>query len=350
MRILFLVSTLCVSVFFLNACGLIRDRSSEYVSSTETNQIVIPESLSDRNIQSQYPIPAINNKRPLSKDYELPKPPNATAALDDAPYTIDQVNDQLWLRLYLAPGKVWPLLDAFWQAHQIDTVEENISEGYVVTDIIQDGSKLISALPADSQTLVNLNQVYFQAKLAQGIRRNTSEIKLRVIESQASVPDRAWKKKSDNVERDKVVLSLMGEFITSDALQNRYSMLANSIGGESRIQLLQNENAQNYLKMSLSYQRAWNELEKALEAAGIIVSDKNVSEKKFYISYLNESDISQWYLSDDSVAEKKLERNFSLELKVLEDGSIKVEVEQINESLDPSLKNDLLDLVFEHIS
>ena len=142
----------------------------------------------------------------------------------------------------------------------------------------------------------------------------------------------------------------MGDYITSDALQNRYSMLANSIGGESRIQLLQNEVGQNYLLLSLSFQRAWNELEKALQAAKIIVSDKDISAKTFYISYSNESDISQWYLSDDLIAEKRLERNFSLTLKELEDGSIKVEIEQLNESLEPSLKNDLLDLIFEHIS
>ena len=142
----------------------------------------------------------------------------------------------------------------------------------------------------------------------------------------------------------------MGEFITSDALQNRYSMLANTIGGKSRIQLLQNDDGQNYLLMALSPQRAWNELEKALEAAAIIIADKDVSAKTYYISYLNESEISQWYVSEDTISEKKLERNFSIQLKELSNGSIQVDIEQLNETLEPSLKNDLLDLIFEHIS
>ena len=345
MRILLLVS-----VTILSSCGLIQDRSSEYIKATPSTEITIPEGLSDRNIQSQYPIPLINNKRPLATEYELPKPPNATAALDDAPYTIDQVNDQLWLRLYLAPGKVWPLLDAFWQEYQIDTIEENISNGFVVTNILNDTSKLNESLLANSKQNFNLEGAYFQATLAQGIRRNTSEIKVRVIDSLDSQPSKEWQKKPVDIERDKAVLELMGSFITSDALQNRYSMLANTIGGESRIQLLENSNGQNYLLMSLSFQRAWNELEKAIIASKVVLSDKDISAKTYYISYINQSEISQWYFSEDDVSEKKLERNFSLTLKETDKGTITVEIEQLNENLEPTLKNDILDLIFEHIN
>lgn len=341
---------LLLSVWLLSSCGLIQDRSSEYTKVATSPEITIPEGLSDRNIQSQYPIPMINNKRPLSTKYELPKPPNATAVLDEAPYTIEEVNDQLWLRLYLAPGKVWPLLDAFWQEYQIESIGENIASGFVVTDILSDATKLQAALLEKTKASYTLNDVYFQAKLSQGIRRNTSEIKVRVLESLGGVIDKDWHQRSLSTDRDRAVLALMGDFITSDALQNRYSMLANSIGGESRIQLLQNDDGQNYLLMSLTFQRAWNELSKALDAAKVIVSDKDISAKTYYISYLNESDISQWYFSDETISEKRLERNFSLILKELESGSIKVEIQQLNESLEPKLKNDLLDLIFEHIS
>ena len=345
MRILLLV---CLTI--LSSCGLIQDRSSEYTKATTSTEIVIPDGLSDRNIQSQYPIPLINNKRPLVAEYELPKPPNATAALDEAPFTIDEVNDQLWLRLYLAPGKVWPLLDAFWQEYQIETIEENISKGFVVTDIMNNTSKLNESLFTVSKQRFNLDNIYFQASLAQGIRRNTSEIKVRVIDSLGQSPAKKWQKQPVDISRDRAVLELMGNFITSDALQNRYSMLANSIGGESRIQLLQNSFGQNYLSMSLSFQRAWNELEKAFIASEIIISDKDISAKIFYISYINESEISQWYFSNKNISGKKLERNFSLTLKEEKNGTITVEIEQLNESLEPSLKNELLDLIYEHIS
>lgn len=341
---------LLLSIVLLSSCGLIQDRSSEYTKASSSPEITIPDGLSDINIQSQYPIPLISNKRPLAIDYELPKPPNATAVLDEAPYIIDEVNNQLWLRLYLAPGKVWPLLDAFWQEYQIDAISENIASGFVVTDLVGDSSKLQGALLEKTNETYYLNNNYFQASLSQGIRRNTSEIKIRVLDGAAGVIEKNWQKRSVSLQTERAVLSLIGDFITSDAQKNRYSMLANSIGGESRIQLLQNEDGQNFLLMSLSFQRAWNELSKALGSAKVIVSDKDIGAKSYYISYLNESEISQWYFSDDDISEKKLERNFLIRLEELENGSVKVEIEQLNESLDPKLKNDLLDLIFEHIS
>lgn len=341
---------LCLCSLILSSCGIIQDRSSEYIYAPPSSEIVVPEGMSDRSIQSQYPIPEINNKRPLSKEYEIPKPPNATAALDDAPYSIEQVNESLWLRLFLAPGKVWPLLDAFWQEYQIVSIEENIASGFVVTDVLNDASKLSDDISRKTNQNVNLSNIYFQASLAQGIRRNTSEIKVRVLDSINGAIKKDWQKISIDIERDRAVLSLLGDFITSDALQNRYSLLANTIGGESRIQLLQNENGENYLLMALSFQRAWNELSKAFESANVIVSDKDISAKTFYISYLNESEISQWYVSEDATAEKRLERNFSLTLKELDNGSIKVDIKQLNESLEPKIKNELMDLIFEHIS
>jgi uncharacterized lipoprotein len=271
--------------------------------------------------------------------------------LDETPYLVEQLEDQVWLRVFSAPGRVWPLLDAFWREYGINVAQENIASGFVVTNRIENAAKLNQALVEKASKQVVLDNSYFQAQLSQGIRRNTSEIKLRVLSStDGNAPLNDWQQSSQDLERDKAVLDVMGAFITSDAMQNRYSLLANTIGGESRVQLLQNEEGASYLQINLSFQRAWNELGKALNAAGIVVSDKNYSEKKYFISYLNESLITEWYYSDSHINEMRSERNFSLTLQELPGGGIKVTVEQLNDSLDASLKNELLDLLFEHIS
>jgi uncharacterized lipoprotein len=304
--------------------------------------VEIPAGLSEEKIQAHYPIPEVSNKRPLPEKYELPKPPNATAILEEAPYLVERLDDQLWLRVYSAPGKVWPLIDAFWREYGIATASEDITRGYVETKKLQNPERLILAANALSPSAFDLEDSYFQLELAQGIRRNTSEIKLRVIHADAQT--------TSNPDTEKALLSVLGEFITSDAMQNRYSLLANTIGGESRIQLLQGDDGQNYLQMKLSFQRAWSELDKALESAEIIVADKNFSEKKFFISYLNVSRISEWYLSEARINEMKSERNFVLLLEELPEGIINIRVEQLNDNHDAALMNELLDLVFEHIS
>ena len=340
-----------VSVFLLSACGIIQDRSSEYTRATVSKPITIPEQFSDENIQTQYPIPEINNKRPLPQKYELPKPPNATAVLDEAPFQIEQLDEQLWLRIYSSPGKVWPLIDAFWREYGIQTVHEDIANGFLVTNILSDASKLEKELEERQASPLDLSGQYFQAQLSQGIRRNTSEIKLRMLDaSSGKQPAKEWQVNAQSQKSDRAILELMGAFITSDALQNRYSLLANAIGGESKVRLLQGDQGQNYLIINLSFQRAWNELGKALKAAEIVVADMDYSEKKYFISYLNESEFGEWYLSESRINDMKSERNFSLNLEEMPEGGIKVSVEQLNEELDASLKNELLDLVFEHIS
>lgn len=346
MKYLLLFLVLCLS-----ACGVIQDRSTDYLQASSSPIITFPEGLSDENVQVLYPVPDISNKRSLSKKYELPRPPNVTAAFEQAPYLVEELDGQVWLRVYTSPGRVWPMLDAFWRDKGITIAQENIANGYVVTQPLVDSSRLQQALGEKNMATFSLDDLYFQAQLTQGIRRNTSEIKLRVMDSQsenASIDD--WHIDAENIERGKAILTVLGEFISSDAMQNRHSLLANTIGGDSRVQLLQSEAGESYLLINLSFQRAWNELEKAMKAADILVSDKDLSAKKYFISYLNASEIKGWYLSESAIFEKRNERNFSLTLEELPQGGIKVEVEQLNEALAPAVKKDLLDLVYEHIS
>jgi len=352
----FFLISLCL---LLGACGIIKDRSSEYSEAKIGKTLVIPAGYSDNNINSSYPIPVINNKRALDEEFELPKPPNATAALDSGPYVIETVEGQTWLRLFTAPGKVWPLLDFFWTEFGIKVEREVISEGFVATHQIDSNKSddpkassttLSDALSKKFNKTYDLEGARFQAKLEQGVRRNTSEIQLRALTQGHVSSSDEWVSVAVNSELENNVLILIGEFITSDALQNRYSLLANDIGGDSRIHLLQDDSGQSYLKLNLLFQRAWNEVGKSLALAGVIVSDLDVSEKTYFVSYLNEDDIDNWYSTSDSIQEKGKEHNFSIKLEEGENGDVFVRVEILNEKFDSQLANELLSLIFEHIS
>ena len=247
----------------------------------------------------------------LSEKFQLPEPPNATAALNNAPYLIETVGEQTWLRLYTSPGKVWPLLDFFWSEHSIDIAYEDIPQGFLITAVVSDNEILSKALGADSTSLQGNDNLMFQAKLNQGVRRNTAELQIRAINSGLN---KTWQSASENTSLESAMLSAIGEFVSSDTLQNRYSLLANDIGGESRISLLQDEAGYNYIELKLSFERAWSEIGKALASAEVIVSDLDRSEKTYYVSYLQEDDLTTWYSLSASGEEKRKERNFSLNI------------------------------------
>ena len=347
---------LVLSLLNIAACGVIQDRSTEYTDASSGKQLVVPEAYSKQKLRPRYPIPEIGNTRLLAEKFELPEPPNATAALDTEPFLIESVNDQTWLRLYTSPGRVWPLLDFFWQEYGLKVSHEEISKGFLVTAPFHNNSaskinsssvSLIDGLKAINEAITHVEGYTFQAKLNQGVRRNTSELQIRALMQGAETQ---WQTSPKNAELERAMLSLVGAFVTSDELSDRHSLLANDIGGESLVRLLQDESGENYLELLLSFERAWSEIGKALSSAEVIVSDFDRSQKTYFISYLQEDDISSWYDLSAPDEEIRKERNLALELEVTEDGKTIVRVKRLNPKFDEEKQYELLNIVFEHIS
>lgn len=344
------------------SCGIIKDRSNEYSEAETGKTLIVPEGLSDQKIRARYPVPVIENLRVLPKDFELPEPPNATAAYQNDPFLIETVKGQTWLRLYTAPGKIWPLLDFFWSEYGIEVAFEEISKGHLVTKPYKQldvSPSLTNDLNKLSEKLFSLDGLVFQAKLNQGVRRNTSELQLRAFMPSSELnadPEKKtshlefWVSQSTNPELENAMLSLIGGFVTSDTLENRYSLLANDIGGESLVRLLQDDESENYLELLLTFDRAWNEVGKALNSAGVVVSDFDRSERVYYVSYLQEDDLHGWFELESTANERRKERNFSLELEVVNEGKTIVRVKLLNPGVDPEKQYELLNVVFEHIS
>ena len=349
----------CILVLFLlnvAACGIIKDRSSEYTNATSGKQLVVPDAYSRQKLRPRYPIPEIENSRLLAEKFELPEPPNATAALDTEPFLVESVNDQTWLRLYTSPGRVWPLLDFFWQKYGLKVSHEEISKGFLVTGPFHANSatkidstspSLINDLKMTNDAITHIEGYAFQAKLNQGVRRNTSELQIRAL---MQGTETQWQTAPKNAEMERAMLSLIGAFVTSDALSDRHSLLANDIGGASLVRLLQDESGENYLELLLSFERAWSEIGKALSSAEVIVSDFDRSQKTYFISYLQEEELSSWY--DISAPDEALrkERNLAIELEETEDGKTIVRVKRLNPQFDEEKQYELLNIVFEHIS
>ncbi len=344
-------ASLASIVIAVSGCGLLKDRSNEYLKERSGKELVVPEWYSADKIRPAYQVPEIENQRALPPNYVLPGPPDATAALTSDPFVIENAEDQTWLHLFTAPGKVWPLLDFFWGEYRIELDYENVTDGYLVTSP-KAFADLRPELLNDSEFNIAAEQmVYFQAKLAQGVRRNTAELELRVLE--ASSDGRVvqeWQLRSVYPELEKLMLSRIGEFVTSEKLENRYSLLANDIGGGSKVRLLKDEAGIGFLEMQLSFQRAWSELGQALDAAGVVVAEFDREERVYYISYLQEDDLSSWYSLGPVDQSKRLEQNLSLELSADENGSIIVRAKSLNPRFTAEQAETLLNLVFEHIS
>ncbi len=334
------------------ACGVIKDRSNEYLAIESSNELVIPPWYRNDKVSAQYPVPELPQQRALPEKFVLPEPPDGTAALGNDPYLIETVAGQTWLHLYTAPGKVWPLLDFFWREYGVSIAQENVAAGFMVTAPVRKAdegkegeARLFDALGERDSLSEASYQV--QAKLAQGVRRNTAELQVRLLPAGQTVSQ--WAVDSQYTKIEAELLELIGRFVTSEAIENRYSLLANDIGGESRVRILQDEAGYAFIEMQLSFQRAWSEVEQAIDAAKIVVADKDRSERIFYVSRLNESDVTSWLPFSDEAA-KRREQNLALEFTVNEDGIVIVRARVLNPEWTREQAETLLNLVFEHVS
>ncbi len=346
---------LVVAMTLLQSCGLIQDRSNEYLRAKQGKEIKVPQWYKQEEVRPRYPVPDIEANTALPSNFELPEPPDATAVLSSDPYLIETVEGQTWLHLYTSPGRVWPLLDYFWSEYELGIAAEDITKGYVVTEALDSREahqSLIKELEASEENPLVVEGIAFQAKLGQGVRRNTAELQVRALRpDQVGEPGaKTWKATSQNPKLEKALLDQIGRFVTSDALDNRYSLLANDIGGESRVRLLKDPLGIPFLELELSFQRAWSEVEQALSSSGVIVSDRDRSERVFYISYLNEEEIDSWFSLSSSREAKRLEQNIALRFDSDDQGRILVRVERLNDEVDEQTLRELINLVFEHIA
>lgn len=340
---------LCVAMMSLSACGIIKDRSSEYAAADAGQALIIPEGYSDLKVGARYPIPELSiRKQKLPDDFELPRPPSASGSIGEAPYLVETVGDQTWLRLYMSPGRVWPLLDFFWQEMGVEIDQQFIQQGFVLSKSISNDSPLYEIFSGVSE---GENVLY--AKLAQGVRRNTAELQVRVVKSGTSLSSLVWSSLASQTDVEEALLDKIGEYVSSDAQRNRQSLLANNISGEPRVYLLEDDDGKSYLKLRLSYLRAWNEIGKALEVSEVLVSDVDQSSKKYFVSYLNADELESWFISDSRRSEKRAERNLEIELISTHPDSndeFEVRVKSLSDKFDEKREVELLRLIYEHIS
>lgn len=341
-------------ILSLSACSIIADRSNEYKEAEDIAPLQVPASLSAGKIKERYAVPDIEGLSVAPGDYTLPSPPDATAGLSEAPYELKQVGNDTWLEIALPPSRVWPLLEQFWEDYQIEVLNKSVERGHFGTTKLTESEanqRFISLLESTAHEPTLIDGMSFQARLVQGVRRNTSELEVRAFfPHNAPQNFHEWSSALSLPRVERALLVSIGEEITDDSDNSRYSLKAVNIGDKSLVSLLEDEAGYGYLELKLSFKRAWTEVSEAIESAGVLVAAKDRDQGVFYISYLDQEDIDSWYTTESSLNESKAERNAELRFYPQGPNLIHVRAKLLSEELEPEDLRTLIELVFSHIS
>ncbi len=343
-------TVIVMMVSTLSSCGfVIRDRTSDYVKAEHGSPIKVPDWYESSKVEAEYPIPPIDNRRDLPDEYVLPEPPDATVIILAKNYVIESLGDQTWLLINESPGRIWPSLDHFWEDNGVNVNFENPRLGLMQTGIA--GTSLLSSQLLERAEVSGSNAV-FQAKLGQGVKRNTTELQIRVFKTNSSKDGfQGWSAAPVDELAENKLLEIISSYLENNQTYRSFSLLANDIGGASKVAMITDRSAKPYIKLDLSFERAWSSVTKSISASNIIVADLDRSRGVFYLDYGREEDSGNWFTdlfsSDDS--DDRPEHNFILHLDNVK-GSYRLTVEKASGDITRLEEMQILNLLLDNIS
>ncbi|SFX30743.1 outer membrane protein assembly factor BamC [Marinospirillum alkaliphilum] len=238
-----------------------RDRRSDY-HQAQSAEHTLPEAFAQGDAM---PIP-VSERRGSGQPEQAPRP-EPMRVLDERDGLVQQRVDEqgAWLLVMRSPGEVWTSLQAFADSQDVAVISASPRRGEIT--LADDQS---SGLAAQRMTL------------RQGVRRGTSEVRLRSVSDQQQLPFS---------EYDRGRLMSLEAFLAASLAEegSRVSLQAQSLHASQLVRLVDRDD-RKVLVMQLDYDRAWAELVHLLEDEFTDewqkVSDLNRSEGRIYVRYV----------------------------------------------------------------
>ncbi len=242
-----------------------QDRNTEYYQAKEASND-LPRSYPDQDA-----MPIAKAERSFNEpQLKAPRPESLRVMDDSESLVTERVDDDgAWLLVLRGPSEVWTSLRAFAESRDVALVSASPRRGELALE-----ADLASKLPAQ------------RIDLRQGVRRGTSEIRLRSYEAGQNLP---WS------DYDRSRVKSLSEFLMVSLNESSHSvsLQAQSLQDNQLVRLVDRDNRQ-VLVMQLDYERAWAELVNLLEDKFSDdwqkLEDLNRSEGRFYIRYVPKSE------------------------------------------------------------
>mgnify|MGYP003700570689 CR=1 FL=1 len=325
MRQRFLGAKLAIAAFsatamLLGGCGLtddeglFRNRSQDYRRAEELPVIVVPGKLDKEAIGQLYPIPPISDTAVLEEDLDVPRPQPLSENVLEEKVKIQSLGDERWILTNRGPSEVWPRVRNILNRSRIPTARAEASEGVIETVWLK--------FQDDAE-----NKHRFRFYIQPGVQVNSTEIK--VLHDQAprddeEVTDSAWPVESESDDREAHMTRLLAESLAGDVSSGTVSLLAQTIGGEKKVEIVTPSVADPYVLMKLDFERAWASVGYSVQRGNYTLIDQNRSEGIYYVNYTPDKDegekdgfFSRWFGGKD---EEKLAVNFQVLVTEGEDG------------------------------
>ncbi|PXX90768.1 hypothetical protein DIT71_09505 [Marinobacter vulgaris] len=340
-------------VLAISGCSFIDDRSERYVDAPEGEPLTLPETADEGKFAPVMPIREIS-AADSGRMYpeSIPNPPDMTSDILDENYVIEELGGQVWLLVNDVPGRLWPAVTAYMNENGLGVAYDSPQLGLLQSELANFSKQARELLDLPDNPVGEEAKIVVQARIAPGVRRKTSEIQFRAFEVEDD-PDQLlpWRGRDERtreqLETSKRLLNDLAEQLRNREDSKSYSRAALGMVSEPLVRLVSDNQTPQRIVMDLDYGRAWSEVRRSLDEAGIPVVDLNRDEGYFFVDFRPESEReSGWFswFSDD------LEPEHTFDVRLDESGGeIVVTVARAEDYSDDDRSAELLTELFEYL-
>jgi len=291
--------------------GVFRNRSGDYRHAVELPPITVPEDLDTDAIGQLYPVPPIPETA-VREDFDsVPRPQALSENSIDEVIKIQQLGDERWILSNRDPSEIWPRARNILNRSGIPTAKAEAAQGILETVWLE--------FQGD-QAYNHRYRFYIQP----GVQMQSTEIKVLHDQVSKELADKtAWPEESADDSREKDMVEILANALAGDLTSGTVSLLAQSIGGDQRVEFVTPAVADPYLLMRLDEERAWASLAYSLNRGGFTTIDQDRSAGTFYVNYTPPEDDKEpgFFKRMLGRGEKVLTINYQIKLGKSDDGS-----------------------------
>jgi outer membrane protein assembly factor BamC len=313
-------SWLTVALFItLGGCSWIdlNEHDNRYLQASETQVIVVPEKLSSARIGQLYPIPQVSGDISFQSSTEVPRPQPISANTFEQLVKIQRIDNKRWILVNNSPSELWPRVRNILNKNGIATNKADGSEGIIETSWLSYNS--------DQE-----NEHRFRLSISPGVQLNSTEISVlhqeKLLENQSQTN---WPQLSNSDEKESDMISFLANQLVAQPDYASVSLLAQDIGGVSKVKIINPEIADPYILVKLSYDRTWASVNYSASRGGFSLIDQDSDKGLLLVNYRDElleektSGFSNWFGKNDE--EDLMKANYRILVQQVE-SSVEVRV------------------------
>ncbi|MEZ0149923.1 MAG: outer membrane protein assembly factor BamC [Candidatus Reddybacter sp.] len=253
--------------------GMFRERGSDYQLASEMPVMVVPEGADQDALGELYVIAEIPDTSLLLEEMTgAPRPQPLSGSLLDEEVKIQVLGGKRWVLTNRAPSEVWPRIRNILNRNALPTGFADASAGVLETVWLE--------LQSD-----DIYKHRFQFSIEPGVQVDSTEVAIVHMHLEKGGDSSAWPLQSDDDEREKAMANMLASALAGDESSGTVSLLAQSIGGESKVEIITPKELYPYILLKLDYDRSWASVGYATGRDGFLLVDQDRTEGVFYVHY-----------------------------------------------------------------